>query len=77
MNTQYSGGKPNIDLQYHQFDALMRESAHFAVQVRKLMTLLDERCRALIAELNLGQPEDVIGEHHSQVALPLTFKKLT
>ena len=25
------------------------------------MTLLDDRCRALIAELNLGQPEDVIG----------------
>ena len=25
------------------------------------MTLLDEKCRAWIAELNLGQPEDVIG----------------
>ena len=25
------------------------------------MTLLDDRCRALIAELNLGQPQDVIG----------------
>jgi branched-chain amino acid transport system ATP-binding protein len=25
------------------------------------MTLLNDRCRALIAELNLGQPEDVIG----------------
>jgi hypothetical protein len=61
LNTQCSGGKPNIDLQYHQFDMLMRESAHFTVQVRKLMTLLDEKCRALIAELNLGQPEDVIG----------------
>ena len=25
------------------------------------MTLLDDRCRALIAELNLGQTQDVIG----------------
>jgi hypothetical protein len=39
----------------------MRESAHFAIQVRKLIALLDDRCRALIPELNLGQPGDVIG----------------